>query len=213
VHHDFWLQRWHDNNIGFHRASVHPALIRHWRRRGGSVLVPLCGKSLDLRWLAERGHDVIGVELAERAIRDFFAEQQLTFTRRDGELPAFVAQQLPITIHQGDYFALSLPPCDALYDRAALIALPPEQRAAYAAHTDSLLRDGAERLVITLEYEQAAVQGPPFSVFAEEVLRHWPDLLCIERREAIDEAPPKFRQAGLTTVAEVVWHARGQGPR
>jgi len=205
--HDDWLQRWDKGNIGFHRAEVHPALRQHWQPRGGSVLVPLCGKSLDLRWLAERGHTVVGVELAERAIRDFFAEQHLTFDRRDGELPAYVARDLPLTIHHGDYFALRVPRCDAVYDRAALVALPPTLRRAYAAHTDALLRAGPFRLVITLEYDQTLVPGPPFSVPAAEVRDYWPDLEPIGSREAHDDVPPKFRAAGVTLV-EAVWRSR-----
>jgi thiopurine S-methyltransferase len=205
--HDDWLQRWESGNINFHRREVHPALLRHWRRRGGSVLVPLCGKSLDLRWLAEHGHTVVGVELAERAIRDFFAEQQLTFERRDAELPAYVARALPLTIYQGDYFALESPRCDALYDRAALVALPPSERRAYAAHSDSLLRPGADRLLVTLEYDQALVDGPPFSVPAVEVLGYWPDLEIVGRRDTHDEAPPKFRTAGVASLVETVWRS------
>jgi thiopurine S-methyltransferase len=204
--HDDWLQRWDSGNIHFHRSEVHSALRKHWQPRDGSVLVPLCGKSLDLRWLALRGHTVVGVELAERAIRDFFAEQRLTFDRLDGDLPAYVARELPITIHHGDYFALREPRCDALYDRAALVALPAELRAAYAAHTDTLLRDGAFRLVVTLEYDQSLVQGPPFAVPAAEVQSYWPDLQPIARRDARDESPPKFRAAGAR-LAETVWRS------
>jgi thiopurine S-methyltransferase len=185
---------------------VHPALLRHWLPRTGSVLVPLCGKSLDLRWLAERGHRVEGVELAERAIRDFFAEQQLTFDRTDGALPAWVARELPITIHQGDYFAFGGVRCDALYDRAALVALPPDMRRAYAEHTDRLLAPSSFRLVVTLEYDQTLVNGPPFAVPADEVRAHWPDLELLDRREAHDEAPPKFRAAGVS-LAESVWRS------
>lgn len=203
-----WLQRWQNDNIGFHRGAVHRALLHHWQPRAGSVLVPLCGKSLDLRWLAERGHSVIGVELAERAILDFFAEQQLTFDRRDGALPAFAARELPITLHQGDYFALAGVRCDALYDRAALVALPAELRTAYAAHTDSLLRAGAFRLVVTLEYPQERVPGPPFSVVADEVRRLWPMLEPIEGYETPDETPPKFRAAGVT-LRESIWRFSG----
>lgn len=199
-----WLQRWEQGNIGFHRRDVQPALLRHWRPKGGSVLVPLCGKSLDLRWLAERGHTVVGVELAERAIRDFFAEQRLGCDRRDGALPTWTARELPITIHQGDYFALGGLHSDALYDRAALVALPPNLRPAYAAHTDRLLRDGAFRLLVTLDYDQSAIAGPPFSVPGDEVLRYWPRLELLERREAADEAPPKFKAAGVR-LFETVW--------
>jgi thiopurine S-methyltransferase len=205
--HDDWLQRWATGNIGFHRREVHPALMRHWQPTAGSVLVPLCGKSLDLRWLAERGHTVVGVELAERAVADFFAEQGLRHERRYGPVPAWVASELPITIYQGDYFAVDGLQCDALYDRAALIALPPDVRRRYAAHTDRLLRPGAFRLVVTLEYEQRLVGGPPFAVAADEVEAHWPGLDLLERTAADQDAPPKFRAAGAV-LHEAVWRSR-----
>ncbi len=205
--HDDWLRRWADGNIGFHRPDVHAALRQHWLPHTGSVLVPLCGKSVDLRWLAERGLEVVGVELAERAIADFFAEQGLRHERVDGPLPAWVARDLPITIHRGDYFAFDGVRCDALYDRAALVALPPDLRARYAAHTDRLLRRGAFRLVITLEYEQHLVAGPPFAVHADEVLGHWPELDLVERRRDDDQTPPKFRTAGAV-LHEAVWRSR-----
>lgn len=201
-----WVQRWHDGNIGFHRSAVHEALLHHWQPRGHSVLVPLCGKSLDLRWLAEQGHEVVGCELAERAVRDFFAEQGFDFdVRDDGPLPAFVCRQLPITLYQGDYFDLHTAPCDALYDRAALVALPPDVRPRYAAHTDALLNERADRVVVTFEYEQAVVAGPPFSVPEDEVARLWPGLECVAQSDVLDDAPPKFRAAGLTRVIERVW--------
>ena len=208
--HEFWLQRWAEGKIGFHRAEVNDALTRHWRPRTGSVLVPLCGKSLDLRWLAERGHAVVGVELAERAVRDFFAEQGLAFDRRDGgPLPCFVARDLPIAIWQGDVFALAGVRCDALYDRAALIALPAEVRPRYAAHVDGLLRDGAERLVVAFEYDQAALDGPPWSVTEDELLSYWPELELVERRDVRDDVPPKFREAGIDAITESVWRSPG----
>lgn len=208
--HEDWLRRWAEGNIGFHRHDVHPALAKHWQPDRGTVLVPLCGKSVDLRWLAERGHTVVGVELAERAIADFFAEQGLQCARQPGALPAWTAAALPITIYQGDYFALTGLACDAVYDRAALVALPPERRAAYAAHTDTLLRPGAFRLLVTLDYDQALVAGPPFSVPEAEVRGYWPELERLERQAANHDAPPKFRAAGAV-LHEAVWRSRGVG--
>ena len=171
------------------------------------MLVPLCGKSVDLWWLAERGHQVVGVELAEQAVCAFFAERGVEPNRCGGSPPVFRIEQPPIELHCGDYFDLDVPPCDALYDRAALVALPPELRPRYAAHTDKLLRPGADRLLITFEYEQTTVAGPPYSVAADEVLGYWPELERIEEHEAIDDAPPKFRANGLTSLTEVVWRS------
>ncbi|MCA8975142.1 MAG: thiopurine S-methyltransferase [Planctomycetes bacterium] len=202
-----WIQRWDEGRTGWHQPHGSTGLQRYWQARGRRVLVPLCGKSLDLRWLAERGHDVQGVELADRAIRDFFAEQGLEPTRRDGAMPAYVTTRPAITLHCGDYFAFRTEPADAHYDRAALAALPPEIRPRYAAHTDSLLRPGPERLVITFEYDQTLVAGPPFAVPAAEVLGYWPRLERIDEREAIAEAPPKFHAAGVRSVTEVIWRS------
>ena len=126
--------------------------------------------------------------------------------RRDGELPTYVARELPITLLNGDYFAVEGLACDALYDRAALVALPPDLRRRYAAHTDGLLREGAFRLLITLEYEQALVQGPPFAVLADEVRGYWPELEQLSRVHDGEAAPPKFRAAGAA-LTEVTWRS------
>lgn len=206
--HDDWLQRWDEGRIGWHRDDVHPSLARYWRTSDATVLVPLCGKSRDLRWLAEQGHAVTGVELAKRAVAAFFEEQELEPTIDPGSLPAWRAKALPITLHCGDYFALEGVRFDAHYDRGALVALPAELRGTYAEHTTKLLTENAEQLVITVEYEQAIAAGPPFSVPPEEVLSYWPQLECVERREVLDEAPPKFREAGLRSVIESVWRSR-----
>nr|HMQ21809.1 methyltransferase domain-containing protein [Planctomycetota bacterium] len=185
-----------------HQANCSPSLRQHWRARGRSVLVPLCGKSIDMIWLAEHGHAVVGCEIAERAIRSFFEESGLEYEER-GE--SFVATELPITIHCGDFFTFETAKCDALYDRAALAALPEERRADYVAQVDRLLVPDAERFVITLEYDQSKVAGPPFSVSPDELRRHWPGLREHERRDALAEAPQKFRNAGLESLTEVVW--------
>lgn len=205
--HEDWIQRWEEGRIGFHEAEGNALLRRHWRGQGGRVLVPLCGKSVDMLWLARRGHAVVGAELAERAVRAFFDENGLAHERRDGASTVFASAEPPIELHCGDYFALRVPACDALYDRAALVALPPDVRPRYAAHTDSLLRPDAVRLLVTFEYDQARVQGPPFAVPADEVLGYWPALERVDERDVIEEAPPKFREAGLRSVTEVVWRS------
>ncbi len=170
------------------------------------MLVPLCGKSVDLLWLAERGHAVTGVELSPVAVQAFFEENGLAYTQEPaGELLRYFTCDKPIEIYCGDYFALRQAPFDAVFDRGALVALPAEQRPAYAAHTRSLLRDGATQLLLTLSYEQAKVDGPPFSVMPEEAARYWPTLTPISRFDALETCPPKFRAAGLNEVIEIVW--------
>ena len=145
-----WLERWQEGRIGWHEEAGNASLRRHWRSSGRTVLVPLCGKSLDLRWLAGQGNRVVGVELSEIAVQAFFTEQELGYTMTDDELPKYQADDLDIAIYCGDLFELSSLQCDAHYDRGALIALPPTMRPDYAAHVSSLLTDGAEQLVITL---------------------------------------------------------------
>lgn len=180
-----WIARWRDGRIGFHEAQPNELLVRAAGRLDGCrrVLVPLCGKAEDLAFLAARGHDVIGVELAERAVQAFFAEHDLTpsvaprgpfvaYEAGRGAVPAEGPAPGAITLLVGDVFALTpalLGPVDGLYDRGALIALPPELRPRYAAALRALLPAGAPAIVITVEYDQAAMTGPPFAVLEPEL--------------------------------------------
>ena len=202
-----WIDRWEQGNTGWHELAGNAPLKQHWRGTGKHVLVPFCGKSKDMLWLEEQGNKVAGVELSELAIEAFFDENELEFTVRDGTLKAFQAKTRQITIYCGDYFALQTEPFDAHFDRGALIALPPDRRPAYAAHTSSLLADSAQQLVITLEYDQSVVAGPPFSVEAAEVRSYWPALQQVAAEDDIANGPPKFRKAGLKEMTEVIWRS------
>jgi thiopurine S-methyltransferase len=174
---EFWSARWQAGQIGFHEGRPNRFLERHLTVLGldRRVLVPLCGKSVDLAFLAGRGHQVVGVELVEDAARAFFAEQGLTPSV--DRLPDFVSYQVgAITILCGDVFATTravVGPVDALYDRAALIALPPAMRARYVAHLRALLPKASPGLLVTIEYPQAAMDGPPFAVLEDEVRGHY----------------------------------------
>jgi thiopurine S-methyltransferase len=202
-----WLERWQEGRIGWHEESGNASLKKHWRGNGRRVLVPLCGKSVDLRWLAVQGNSVVGVELSEIAVKAFFAEQGLAYSISDDELPRFQADDMDITIYCGDIFRLSALQCDAHYDRGALIAMPAAMRPAYAAHISSLLTVNAEQLLITLNYDDDIATGPPFHVEDEELLGYWPRLSCVESREDIENGPPKFLDAGLTSLREKVWRS------
>lgn len=202
-----WIERWQQGNTGWHELEGNAPLKQHWRGTGKHVLVPFCGKSRDLLWLEEQGNKVAGVELSELAIASFFDENELEYTVRDGVLKVFQAKTRQITIYCGDYFALQTKPFDAHFDRGALIALPPDRRPAYAAHTGSLLTDSAQQLVITLEYDQSVVAGPPFSVLATEVESYWPALQQVAAEDDLENGPPKFRVAGLKKMTEVIWRS------
>nr|WP_315412368.1 thiopurine S-methyltransferase [uncultured Pseudomonas sp.] len=209
----FWQERWARNQIGFHLPEVNPYLQRHWPQlalaQGVQVLVPLCGKSLDLMWLASHGLRVLGVELSEQAVKAFFSEQNLVprITRR-GVFSVYQADLIEVWC--GDFFALdaeAVADCTALYDRAALIALPPLMRAQYAEHLHQLLRPGCQGLLITLDYDQTQKAGPPFAVTDDEVKvlfgSQW-SLGVLEEQDILGESW-KFVQDGVTQLDERVY--------
>ncbi len=204
-----WLNRWAEGRIGWHEPAGNAALKAHWPKlaSGARVLVPLCGKSLDLLWLADRGLSVTGVEMSAIAIEAFFTEQELEFDRVEGTFDRYCARDRTITLYCGDFFEFEDEPFNAVFDRGSLVAIPRDVRPHYAAHLDSLMRDDCFRLLVTLEYEQARVAGPPFSVMPDEVRRYWPNLQRVAEHDDIENCPPKFRDAGLDRVIEVVWNS------
>jgi len=209
----FWQERWARNQIGFHLPEVNPYLQRHWPQlavaEGSKVLVPLCGKSLDLMWLASQGLRVMGVELSEQAVEAFFNEQNLVpRITRQGAFTVYQADLIEVWC--GDFFALdaeALVGCAALYDRAALIALPPLMRAQYAEHLSRLLPAGCQGLLITLDYDQTQKAGPPFAVTDDEVKvlfgPGW-TLETLQEQDVLGESW-KFVQEGVTRLDERVY--------
>lgn len=175
---NFWHQRWERGEIGFHESQVNPALVEHLGRlelaRGSRIFLPLCGKTLDIDWLLAQGHRIVGVELSPLAINELFVSLDLTpVITPTGALTRYSAKNIDIWV--GDIFDLSssmLGTVDAVYDRAALVALPEDMRNRYAAHLISLTHT-APQLLITYEYDQQLYDGPPFSVHEEELQRHY----------------------------------------
>lgn len=210
---DFWHQRWATNQIGFHQSEVNPYLQKYWAALGiepaARVLVPLCGKSLDLSWLAGQGHPVLGVELSEKAVQEFFSEQGLTpLVSQNGAFKVYSAGAVEIWC--GDFFSLRAEDvigCAALYDRAAIIALPPVMRGRYVDHLDKVLPKHCKGLLITLDYDQAKIDGPPFSVPDEEVQRLLTPAWELEELETCDvlEQSPKFLKSGVERLQERVY--------
>ncbi len=214
MHEAFWQDRWARSQIGFHQEKVNGYLRRHWSTLGlasdAAVLVPLCGKSLDLAWLAEQGHRVIGVELAERAVEDFFAEREVQpQVSQRGAFKVYQAGKLEVLC--GDFFALStddVADCQAFYDRAALIALPPQMRERYVAHLQAILPARCQGLLVTLVYDQQRMDGPPFSVEDAEVTQHFAAgwaLSMVEEKDVL-AGNPRFTDSGLAAVDERVFH-------
>lgn len=212
---DFWHSRWENGQHGWHEADGNVSLRTYWPRlaAGSRVLVPLCGKSIDLLWLAKQGCEVTGVELSEIAARSFFEEAGLQheYDKTDG-FSWFRNREAGIAIACGNYFEFSDQPFDALYDRASLVALPPRKRPEYIRHTQKLMQPGATQLLLTLEYDDTNIEGPPFSVLKDEVLGYWPGLQRMYEHNDIDNSPPKFRGAGVSELIEVVWAGPATGP-
>ena len=170
------------------------------------MLVPLCGKSPDLLWLAQQGCNVTGVELSEIAAQAFFEESGIRFElSQTNGFSYFRGLEQNVSIACGDYFRFSDQRFDALYDRAALVALPPNLRPLYIQHTKSLLKPDARQLLLTLEYDKSKSLGPPFSVLPDEVKSYWPGLRRVGDRADTNNSLPKFRDAGISEVVEAVW--------
>jgi thiopurine S-methyltransferase len=210
---DFWHQRWREGRIGFHQDQPTPLLLKHWPSLdvapGSKVFVPLAGKSLDLAWFAAQGYRVLGVELSPLAIGQFFAEHALEPTQRTSRYGTHYEAGGIELIH-GDAFGLdadALADCSAVYDRAALIALPPELRQRYAQGPYAALPTGCRGLLITLEYPQPEKVGPPFSVPEAEVRAlyglDW-DVTVLERREILSQRPD-FQAEGMTAMETVAY--------
>ncbi|MBT8101638.1 MAG: thiopurine S-methyltransferase [Gammaproteobacteria bacterium] len=200
-----WLERWQEGRTGWHESEGNASLRKHWTASGTRVLVPLCGKTQDLIWLERQGNDVTGVELSELAVRAFFDENEIAYSCVEGALTAYRANDRAITIYCGDYFSFSDGPFDAYYDRGALVALPADIRRSYVEHSRSLLNADATKLIISLEYDESIATGPPFSVPASEILEYWSELCRVDAYDDIENGPPKFRDAGLAMMLEVIW--------
>lgn len=209
---DFWRERWQLGQTGFHKSKVNPLLQRWWRELApapqATVFVPLCGKSLDMLWLGEQGHPVLGVELSRLALEDFVGEHGLACQwRPDNHFE--IAECGWLTLYCGDYFALSskqLQAVTVIYDRAALIALPPPMRRRYVAHLRKHLPGGWRLLLITLDYPQSDRTGPPFSVPDDEVRELFTGCVVsmLDEADVLDEHPV-FRDQGMTRLSERVY--------
>lgn len=194
---NFWLKKWQDNEIRFHELKANPLLVKHFHNLAlgpeSRVFIPLCGKTLDAGWLLSQGHRVVGAELVEMAIQQLFEELRTKpIVTALGSLKRYSAPNIDVFV--GDIFELTaqmLGPVDAVYDRAALVALPEEMRIRYAAHLSSIT-ERAPQLLITLAYDQGLIPGPAFSVTAEEVHRHYKVVRLIESQELPKGIKGKF---------------------
>ncbi len=189
----FWHQKWQEGDIGFHQSEANPFLIKHFEKlnltKGGRVFLPLCGKTRDLAWLLNCGHRVVGAELSELAISELFkdleVEQKIS---RVGKLTHYSAKDIDIFV--GDIFDVSaevLGPVDAVYDRAALVAMPENMRHQYTSHLMEITH-AAPQLLICYEYNQQLMDGPPFSVSEAEIQHRYASAYQVNSAESKEVA-------------------------
>lgn len=207
---DFWHDRWQSNRIGFHEAEANRLLVAHFSQldvaAGDRVFLPLCGKSRDVAWLMAQGEQVVGVELSRLAIKQLFDEMGLVPAITElGSLTRFEAQN--ITMFTGDIFDLdaqTLGQVDAIYDRAALVALPQDMRLRYSQHLINIT-GGARQLLISFDYDQSRMDGPPFSVPAEEVRSLYERAYSVV---SVARTPATDRMKERCDAIETVWALR-----
>jgi thiopurine S-methyltransferase len=210
---DYWLARWEREETGFHQDEINPYLRQYWQElhpaHGSEVFVPLCGKSRDMLWLREQGHSVLGVEFSTMAVQAFFKENGYIPHHVTGEkFDCYEAEGIRILC--GDFFDLGkedLAKASAVYDRASLVALPPEMRERYVSHLLSILPPAMQILLVTFDYPQPEMEGPPFAVSPDEVeaLYHKQVEICLLAQPDILAQEPRFQERGLSRLRESIF--------
>ncbi|WP_062057457.1 thiopurine S-methyltransferase [Cellvibrio sp. OA-2007] len=198
---EFWHKKWQESDIGFHNSDAHPLLVKHFPTlglaAGSRVFLPLCGKTLDIHWLLAHGFQVVGAELSPIAIEQLFDE--LGVAPEITQLENLQYYRAPnIDVFVGDVFNVTaslLGHVDAVYDRAALVALPLAMRTNYTSHLKTITGN-AKQLLICFEYDQTQLPGPPFSICDEELQAHYNSSYTIQLLES----------------AEVIGKLKGQCP-
>jgi len=209
---EYWHQKWQSKDIGFNQLQPNKLMQRYFSSLkltpGSRVLVPLCGQSIDMLWLAGQGYQVIGVELSQVACSAFFKENKIPVKITETKnFTLFGSEE--ITIFCGDFFKLSrviLDKIDAVYDRAALIALPTDTRKSYSEHLIELTTPVASIFLITTTYDQSEMPGPPFSVGEDEVIALYGAHFEINQLYSKQfEVPTHLQAKGLFQATEQVY--------
>lgn len=211
---EFWQNRWQENRIGFNQSAVNPLLIKYWSTLNlpadSRIFVPLCGKSIDMVWLAAQGYDVVGVELVKSAVQAFFAEQNIEPTiyqhAKNPDIKCYQGKLLgqKIELWVADIFALTSEDTGkikAVYDKAALVALPANMRPDYSEQIRKI-SDNAPQFIITLNYDQSKKNGPPFSISSEQVQQYYGSHYQIAE---LTSDPASIGSMPELKVSEQVW--------
>lgn len=213
----YWKARWEKGYTGWHMDKVYPNLPDFWPKlhpsTGDTVMVPLCGKSLDLLWLAAQKHKVIGIEVSQKAIEQFFREHEIDF-QESTKGPFKIYRSQNLEIWAGDFFKMKphyLPEIDFIYDKAALIALPLKKRKKYTEAIMNFCKTNTQILLNAFEYEQEEMNGPPFAVFSDEIEMLYGQRfkVLLLREESVFDKLPKFRSRGLSSyLVEKLYHLK-----
>ena len=220
---DFWLQRWQNEETGFHQESLNPYLGHFYGEKGPAlekrqalkVFVPLCGKSLDMLWLAQNGYEILGIECSEIAVKDFFEDHGLEYHVIEGiPFTRYISEasegQRRIELLLGDFFDLSVSDLEGvtdIYDRASMIALPKDMRLQYSEAMSRLQASGIRALLVTLTYPHGEMDGPPFSITEEEINEYYGENFKIDKLLAknIITEEPSFLKRGVTELVETAY--------
>lgn len=212
----FWLERWKQKEIGFHKKEVNPALLAVHHQfnltPGQTCLVPLCGKSVDLLWFARQGLKVVGVELSSFACEEFFHENKIDFKKKSvGKFEIYYTSQIELWC--GDFFEFSTSESfDLIYDRASNIALPPEMRKAYYHHMHQFFSKKTRLCLIAVEYNQALIEGPPFSVSEEEIQKYYGAFTIKKLSDTqVLMDNKRFEEVRVTTREKIYWISKNSG--
>lgn len=213
---EFWHQKWQCNDIGFNQQQPHALLIQYFGtlnlRSGQRVFVPLCGKSVDMLWLLNQSIDVVGVELSSIACEAFFSEHDISFSKTQvGKFSVYQGKNISLLC--GDFFDLTpaiLGHIDAVYDRAALIALPTDIRQHYASFTKTLFERNTPVLLLVVSYDQSRMNGPPFSVDKAEIVKLYGKHIHLKQlcSQSVQPIPSHLGDKGLTVLTEQAYYLR-----
>ena len=204
---EFWHDKWKKSQLGFHQEQVHSFLLKHWSQfnlaKGSRIFVPLCGKTHDIGWFLAQGYRVVGIELSRLAVEALFDSLELEYKINEvGDLLHFQASN--IDIYVGNIFCLTssvLGDVDAIYDRAALVALPSLMRSTYAEHLVALSHT-APQFLICFDYDQSQLSGPPFSTPQHEIQNHY---AAAYQLDLIDKIEVEGGLKSSCPADEVVW--------
>lgn len=198
----FWINAWNEGKTNFHQQKYNEKLLKYFPdlnpQEGQKVLVPLCGKSIDMIWLHHLKLKVHGVEVYIEAVKSFFTDYGLSPVTETIDKGFINFQHEDILLSSGDFFKLNNPEAyDLIYDRASLVALPLEMRKNYADVIKKSLKKGGKCLLITYEYDQSELEGPPFSVDEKEIHALYADQFEIQMVDSQIAIHEKGRLATL----------------